>query len=34
MTEEYLDKKIPWELTEEIGRLLSAYRRAILTSNS
>lgn len=30
----YLDKKISWELTEEIGRLLNAYRRAILTPNS
>ena len=30
----YLDKKAPWEQTEEVGRLLNAYRRAILTPNS
>jgi len=29
-----LDKTPLWELTEEVGRLLNAYRSAILASNS
>ena len=29
-----LDKRPLWELTEEVGRLLNAYRSAILTPNS
>lgn len=27
----YLNKQVPWKLTEEIARLLRSYRRAILT---
>jgi four helix bundle protein len=30
----HLEKRPLWELTEEVGRLLNAYRSAILTSNS
>jgi four helix bundle protein len=30
----HLNKQPLWELTEEIGRLLNAYRSAILTPNS
>ena len=30
----YTNNKTMWEQTEEIGRLLNAYRTAILTSNS
>ena len=30
----YLDKQQLWESTEEVGRLLNAYRSAILTSSS
>ncbi len=30
----HLDKQQLWRLTEEVGRLLNAYRSAILTSNS
>jgi four helix bundle protein len=30
----HLDKRSLWELTEEVGRLLNAYRSAILTSSS
>ena len=30
----HLDKRLLWELTEEVGRLLNAYRSAILTPNS
>ncbi len=30
----YLDKRLLWESAEEVGRLLNAYRSAILTSNS
>jgi four helix bundle protein len=30
----YLDKRRLWEMTEEVGRLLNAYRSAILTPNS
>jgi len=29
----YLDKAFLWKQTEEIGKLLNAYRRAILTPN-
>jgi four helix bundle protein len=29
----YLNKQVPWELTEEIARLLRSYRRAILGTN-
>jgi len=31
---EYMNDETLWELTEEIGRLLNAYRAAILTPNS
>ena len=31
---EYTNNDTLWELTEEIGRLLNAYRNAILTPNS
>ena len=31
---EYMDNDAMWELTEEIGRLLNAYRNALLTPNS
>jgi len=30
----HLDKRPLWKLTEEVGRLLNAYRSAILASNS
>jgi four helix bundle protein len=30
----YLNKTILWGISEEVGKLLNAYRRAILTSNS
>ena len=30
----HLDKRPLWQLTEEVGRLLNAYRSAILTPNS
>ncbi len=30
----HLEKRPLWELTEEVGRLLNAYRSAILTPNS
>ncbi len=30
----HLEKRPLWELTEEIGRLLNAYRSAILTPSS
>ncbi len=30
----YLDKRLLWEMTEEVGRLLNGYRSAILTPNS
>ena len=30
----YLDKSLFWEQSEEVGRLLNAYRSAILTPNS
>jgi four helix bundle protein len=30
----YLDKRPLWELTEEVGRLLNAYRSALLTPPS
>ena len=30
----HLDKRPLWNLTEEVGRLLNAYRSAILTPNS
>lgn len=30
----YLNKTTLWDLSEEVGKLLNAYRRAILASNS
>ena len=30
----YLNKDVPWELSDEVGRLLNGYRSAILTPNS
>ena len=30
----YLNKTTLWELSDEVGKLLNAYRRAILTPNS
>jgi len=30
----YLNKTVLWEMSEEVGRLLNGYRRALLTPNS